>query len=45
MTTATRPATIGEQIPDISLPRLDGGMLRFGDLRGKRLLLFFWGSW
>ena len=35
----------GEPIPDLTLPRLDGGTLRFAELRGKRLLLFFWGSW
>lgn len=32
-------------LPNLTLPRLDGGQMRFSDLRGKRLLLFFWGSW
>ncbi len=45
MTTTTRPVTIGDPFPDLTLPRLDGGTLSFSDLRGKRLLLFFWGSW
>ena len=36
---------VGTSLPNIVLPRLDGGVLRFGNLRGKRLLLFFWGSW
>jgi len=42
---------IGSPLPDIRLPRLsssgggDGGDLALDSLRGKRLLLFFWGSW
>jgi peroxiredoxin len=36
---------VGDRLPDVSLPRLDGGELRLADLRGKRLLLFMWGSW
>ena len=39
------PASVGTPVPDLTLPRLDGGELHLGDLRGKRLLLFFWGSW
>lgn len=35
----------GTQLPDLRLPRLDGGQLEFASLRGKRHLLFFWGSW
>ena len=35
----------GQLLPDLTLPRLDGGDLRFADLRGKKLLLFMWGSW
>ena len=36
---------VGQMLPDLTLPRLDGGELRFADLRGKKLLLFTWGSW
>jgi len=36
---------LGEQSPDWALPRLDGGELRLSALRGKQVLLFFWGSW
>jgi peroxiredoxin len=43
-TTATRGRT-GDMLPEISLPLLDGGDLDFSSLRGKKLLLFFWGSW
>lgn len=39
-------ARVGDSLPDIRLPRLgSGGDLALGSLRGKRLLLFFWGSW
>ncbi len=37
--------TVGSQLPDTVLPRLGGGELAFGDLRGSKLLLYFWGSW
>ncbi len=36
---------IGTMLPDLSLPRLEGGDFQFADLRGKKLLLFMWGSW
>ncbi len=36
---------VGTPLPDIVLPRLDGSELTLAELRGKRLLLFFWGSW
>ncbi|HEV2107847.1 MAG TPA: hypothetical protein VGR16_06265 [Thermomicrobiales bacterium] len=36
---------VGQMLPDLTLPRLDGGELRFADLRGKKMLLFMWGSW
>jgi peroxiredoxin len=36
---------VGDTMPDITLPKLDGGELEFGSLRGKKVLLFFWGSW
>ena len=36
---------VGQALPDLTLPTLDGGNLRFADLRGKKSLLFMWGSW
>ncbi len=39
------PTDVGQMLPDLALPRLDGGELRFADLRGTKLLLFMWGSW
>ena len=42
----TDTARVGDPLPDIRLPRLgSGGDLSLSTLRGKRLLLFFWGSW
>jgi len=38
-------ASVGDTLPDFTLPLLSGGKLTSGDLREKRLLLFFWGSW
>ncbi len=43
MTTMT--TDVGQVLPDLTLPRLDGGELRFADVQGKKLLLFMWGSW
>ena len=37
--------TTGDVVPDLTLPLLDGGRLSLGELRGRRALLFFWGSW
>ncbi len=42
--TSTR-GRAGQALPDFTLPLLDGGELEVGALRGKKLLLFFWGSW
>jgi peroxiredoxin len=36
---------VGADLPEISLPTLDGKTLDFAALRGKKTLLFFWGSW
>lgn len=42
MSTLGRP---GEPLPDLVLPRLDGELLDLRELRGRRVALFFWGSW
>ena len=36
---------VGERAPAWALPLLDGGELASDALRGKKTLLFFWGSW
>ena len=37
--------TVGETLPTLRLPRIAGGELALESLRGRRVLLFFWGSW
>ncbi len=41
----TGTTTLGDVLPELTLPGLDGGVLDFADLRGRKTLLFFWGSW
>ena len=36
---------IGEMAPEISLPQVDGSILKLSDLRGKIVLIDFWASW
>lgn len=36
---------LGERSPDWALPRLDGGELGPGAVRGTKTLFFFWASW
>jgi peroxiredoxin len=38
-------AAIGQPLPAISLPDLDGKPHRLSDYRGRRVLLNFWASW
>ena len=37
--------TAGTPTPGLALLSLDGDTVSQTDFRGKRLLLFFWGSW
>lgn len=37
--------TVGDRLPDVTLRGLNGDTMALGALRGKRRLLFFWGSW
>jgi peroxiredoxin len=36
---------VGRPMPNVTLPDLDGRPVRFADFRGKKLLVFVWGSW
>jgi len=36
---------VGDLLPAITLPNLGGGEVRLDTLRGRRRLLFMWGSW
>ena len=36
---------VGDALPPIALPGLDGHTIRLQEYRGKRLLVFMWASW
>ena len=36
---------IGTELPDFTLPTLDGENISLSDYRGKRLVIFMWASW
>lgn len=36
---------VGEPAPNFTLTSLDGSQVRFGDIRGKPVILNFWASW
>lgn len=36
---------VGQMYPDFLLPKLDGGMGRLSDYRGKKVLLIHFASW
>jgi len=40
-TNAQEPVTVGQQMPDITLPTIQGGQVSLSDLRGKNVLLIF----
>ncbi len=43
-TTAVIPE-LSDPFPDVSLRSLDGEELRVSSLKGKKVLLYMWGSW
>ena len=40
-----QPPTSGDPAPDQTLPDLNGTVVGLDSLRGRRIILFFWGSW
>ena len=44
MSTTTGVA-IGGSFPEVTLPTLDGEAVSLSQFRGKRLVVFMWGSW
>ena len=36
---------IGQSMPDLALPALDGRTVRLAEYRGEKLLIFVWASW
>jgi peroxiredoxin len=45
MNQTRRILKVGDQMPDVSLPGVDGRPIRLRDYRGKRLFIFMWASW
>lgn len=45
VTEASSVPGVGDAFPDVSLPLLDGEELHFSGLRGKKVLIYMWGSW
>lgn len=39
------PVEIGQHVPDIILPDLDGRQVTLRDYRGRKVILFTWASW
>ncbi len=37
--------TVGQLIPDISLPTLNGDEINLSDFKGRKVILFMWASW
>ncbi|HBY95895.1 MAG TPA: hypothetical protein DEP84_18395 [Chloroflexi bacterium] len=37
--------TVGNRVPDLSLPTLDGGSVNLLDFHGRKWILFMWASW
>jgi peroxiredoxin len=44
MSTTTGVA-VGAPFPEVTLPTLDGEAVSLSQFRGKRLVVFMWGSW
>lgn len=36
---------IGDEVPSLVLPDLDGNAVKLDDFRGQRVLAFLWASW
>ena len=36
---------VGDQLPDLRLPGVDGTPINLADFRGRRLFIFMWASW
>jgi peroxiredoxin len=42
---ATGVVNVGDEAPDFTLRSLDGEEVGLSEYRGKKLVLFMWGSW
>ena len=43
--TVSNAPRVGDALPAVALPSLDGRTIRMQDYRGQRLLIFMWASW
>lgn len=43
--TENRYLKVGDHLPPINFPTIEGGRIDLADFRGKRLILFMWASW
>ena len=41
----TRFLNVGDEVPDVRLPGLDGSQHGLSDFAGRRLIVFMWASW
>ena len=44
-TTSPKAIGVGDHLPHLALPALDGASVNFEVFHGKRLVLFCWASW
>lgn len=42
---ATNFLTVGDPVPGLSLPTLDGSSVNLRDFLGRKWILFMWASW
>jgi peroxiredoxin len=43
--TVTRFVGVGDQVPEMSFPDLDGRQIALSSFAGKKLIIFMWASW
>jgi peroxiredoxin len=43
--TETRLVNVGDAMPDITFPHLDGRQVALSEFAGSRLIVFMWASW
>ena len=41
----TRFVNVGDPVPDIAFPDLDGRQVALSEFAGRRLIVFMWASW
>lgn len=41
----TRFINVGDPVPDIMFPDLDGRQVAWSEFAGRRLIVFMWASW